>query len=94
MKTHKILQASRKRQVGGALKTVIGTKRQRASDEDSEGEGLSVEVAGGSGGQGKRSVWERLGGKEGEDEGEEVKTTKASCGYIMRSCMHVMYIHC
>ena len=70
---------------------MIGTKRQRASDGDLEdvGEGLSVEVAGGSGGQGKRSVWERLGGKEGEDEGEEVKTTKASCGYI--TCM---YIHC
>lgn len=58
-----------------SLKTVaVGVKRQR----ENEGEGAVEEVGEwatvmGEGGQGKKSIWERLGEKV-----EEVKTTKAS----------------
>ena len=45
-------------------------------EEKSVREGLNVAVVGGGG---KRSVWERLGGREEEEE-EGVKPAKVRCG--------------
>ena len=82
IKSRKILQPSRKRQLGVPLGPVAAdTKRQRGEEEGvaaAVGEGLSVTVQGGMG-RGKKSVWERLGGRGGEGvEAGGLKTTKAS----------------
>ena len=96
--SRKILQTKRKRQTGFPQRpAAIGVKRQRASDGGELTTGTE-EVVGGtsaipvlSGGGGKMSVWERLGGRAGEREEERgrAEVTKVALTCV---CFMIVYV--